>query len=171
MATFLRRVIGAAKLDPEVYEEVEADLGAMRQAMTVVLLSSMAAGLGAFGAMGLRGLLSGVVAAFLGWFLWAWITFFIGTRLLPGAETNADWGQLLRTTGFATAPGILGVLGLARPLTGFIFVFLTVWVLIAFVVAVRQALDYKSTIRAFAVCLAGWVIYAGMIVVLTWPHV
>ncbi len=163
MATFVQRVTGAAKLDARIFEEVETDVSATGQAVGVVLLSSIGAGIGAFGTLGLRGLLSGVIGSFLGWFLWAWLTYFIGTRILPSPQTRADWMQLLRTTGFATAPGILGVLGFFPVFRGFIFFVTSLWSLIAFVVAVRQALDYTSTLRALCVCAIGWIIYVAMI--------
>ena len=107
MTSFDQRVIGAAKLDVRIYEEVETDTTAMPQAMGVVALSSVAAGIGAIGQEGNLGLLGGLLAALLGWALWSGLTYFIGTRILPTPQTHADWGELLRTTGFAAAPGIL----------------------------------------------------------------
>ena len=46
MNIFTDRMIRAAKFDVNFYEEVEADKDAMRQAMGVVVLSSLAAGVG-----------------------------------------------------------------------------------------------------------------------------
>ena len=158
MMSFTQRVIGAAKLDVHTYEEVEADTTAMGQAMGVVALSSVAAGIGAVGQQGTAGLFGGLVAALLGWLLWAGLTYFIGTRILPTPQTHADWGELLRTTGFASAPGILRILGIVPGLTGLVFSVTSVWMLAAFVVAVRQALDYTSTGRAVGVCLIGWLV-------------
>ena len=99
MTSFTQRVIGAAKLDAHIYEEVEADTTAMGQALGVVALSSVAAGIGAVGREGTPGLFGGLVAALLGWLLWAGLTYFIGTRILPTPQTHADWCELLRTTG------------------------------------------------------------------------
>ena len=157
MTSFTQRLIGAAKLDVHIYEEVEADTTAMGQAMGVVALSSVAAGIGAVGE-GAPGLFGGLVAALLGWLLWAGLTYFIGTRILPTPQTHADWGELLRTTGFAAAPGMIRILGIVPGLTGLVFFVAGVWMLAAFVVAVRQALDYTSTGRAVGVCLIGWLV-------------
>jgi len=110
MASFTDRMIGAAKLDVHTYEEVEADTAAMGQSMAVVVLSSVAAGIGA--AEGMIGLLVGSLAALVGWFVWAFVTYLIGTKILPEPQTEADVGQLLRTTGFSAAPGLLRVFGL-----------------------------------------------------------
>ena len=93
MASFTDRMIRAAKLDAALYEEVEADKGAMGQAMGVVILSSVAAGIGTISAAGINGLIFGTIVALLGWFIWAFLTYFIGTRLLPEPQTKADMGN------------------------------------------------------------------------------
>jgi hypothetical protein len=156
MATFTERLVGAAKLDKDTFEEVEMDRSAMNQALAVVVLASVAAGIGS----GRNGLIAGIAAALVGWFIWAGLTYLIGTRLLPTPQTHADWGQLLRTTGFSASPGILRLLGFVPILGSLIFAIANLWMLAAFVVAVRQALDYDSTWRAVGVCLIGWIIFA-----------
>ncbi len=166
MASFSQRIFGASKLDIAIYEEVEADATALRQALVVVVLSSMATGIGLAGREGAPGLIAAVVAALIGWLLWAWLTYFIGTRILPTLQTEADWGQLLRTTGFAAAPGMLRILGIVPGLTILVFFITGVWMLVAFVVAVRQALDYTSTLRAVGVCLIGWLAYMALFFIL-----
>lgn len=158
MATFTQRMIDAAKLKPEVYEEVEADKGAMNQAISVVLLSSMAAGIGATAKAGLAGIVLGLAAALAGWFLWALLTYLIGAKLLPEAGTRADIGQLLRTIGFSSSPGLIRIFGVIPGFTEIIFFVSSVWMFVAMVIGVRQALDYASTFRAFGVCLIGWLI-------------
>ena len=158
MASLGDRMIRAAKLDRDLYEEVEADTGATRQAMLVVVLSSVAAGIGSAGSGGLKGLFFGALSALVAWYIWAFLTYFIGTRLLPESQTEADVGQLLRTIGFSSSPGLLRILGILPGLTGIVFLGCAVWMLIAMVIAVRQALDYHGTGRAIAVCLIGWVV-------------
>ena len=156
MADIQDRMLRAAKLDVELYEEVEHDEGALGQATTVVVLSAAAAGIGSLGAGGLAGLIGGTLAALLGWYVWAFLTYFIGTRLLPEPQTRADYGQLLRTIGFSSAPGLIRVLGIIPGLGAIVFVVAGIWMLIAMVIAVRQALDYTSTWRAIGVCAIGW---------------
>lgn len=158
MASITDRMIRAAKLDVNLYEEVEADKGAMGQAMAVVVLSSVAAGIGTAGTAGIKGLILGTIVALVGWFIWAFLTYYIGTRLLPEPQTKADYGELLRTIGFSSSPGVLRVLGII-PMLGNILNFIcSIWMLVAMVIAVRQALDYKSTGRAVGVCLIGWIV-------------
>lgn len=159
MASFGERLIGAAKLDVGTYEEVEADTSATPQAMGVVVLSSLAAGVGTYGEGGIKGMLFVTVAALIGWFIWAGLTYLIGTKMLPEPDTESDMGELLRTTGFSQTPGLLRVLAIIPFLGGLVSLIASVWMLVAFVIAVRQALDYKSTGRAVAVCLIGFAVY------------
>jgi hypothetical protein len=147
-------MVRAAKLDVNLYEEVEAD----KQAMGVVVLASLAAGIGSVGTTGISGLLLGTVSALIGWFIWAFITFIVGTKILPEPQTEADYGELLRTTGFSSSPGLLRILGVVPILGKIIFIVCGIWMLVAMIIAVRQALDYKSTWRAVGVCIIGWII-------------
>jgi hypothetical protein len=157
MTSFTDRMIGAARLDPQIYEEVEADQTAMGQAMAVVVIAGVAAGIGAArGGLG-AGVIGGL-AALVGWFIWAGLTYYIGAKVMPEPQTQADIGQLLRTIGFAAAPGILKVLGIL-PLLGGILVFLaSVWQLAAMVVAVRRPGLLEHRARGL-VCLIGFIIY------------
>jgi hypothetical protein len=166
MTNFKDRIIRAAKLDVNLYEEVEADKGAMGQAMVVVVLSSVAAGVGSIGAGGLTGILMGTIAALIGWYIWAYLTYFIGAKLLPEPQTKADHGELLRTIGFSSSPGLIRVLGIIPGLGGIVFSAASIWMLVAMVIAVRQALDYESTWRAVGVCVIGWIVQTLILVLL-----
>jgi hypothetical protein len=164
MANFQDRIIRAAKLDAQLYEEVEADRDATGQAMVVVVMSALAAGIGSLGSGGLLGLVGGTIVALVGWFIWAFLTYFIGTRLLPEPQTKADYGELLRTIGFASAPGLIRVFGVIPGLGALLFLVAGIWMLVAMVIAVRQALDYTSTPRAVGVCLIGWLVQAVILI-------
>ena len=157
----IERMVGAARLDPKVYEEVEADRSATRQAILVVTLVGVATGIGFWGAgEGLAGLVEGVVGGFFSWAVWASITYLIGTTMFRTPETEANWGQLVRTTGFAQSPGALRIfafipgIGPAILFAGFL------WIFAAMVIAVRQALDYRSTWRAVGVVAVGFIFLA-----------
>ena len=166
LKNYLGRMLRAAKLDASLYEEVEADRSAMTQALGVVLFSSLAAGIGTIGHFGgYQHVLSGMFWAIVGWFIWALLTYWIGTRILPGPATQADLGQLLRTIGFAATPGLIRVLGILPGLMVIATMIAYVWMLIAMVVAVRQALDYESTGRAIAVCIIGWLVQSIVILI------
>jgi hypothetical protein len=166
MTTFGDRIIRAVKLDAQLYEEVEADTGAMGQAMGVVVLSSMAAGVGSVAIGGLGGILVGTIAALTGWYVWAYLTYFIGTKFLPEPQTEADLGELLRTIGFSSSPGLIRVFGIIPGLAGPLFLVAQIWMLVAMVIAVRQALDYESTSRAVGVCVIGWIVQLLILVLL-----
>jgi len=169
MASFVDRMIGAAKLDVNIYEEVEADTSATGQAMTVVVLTAVSAGVGQFASEGIPGLIGGIIGQLVAWFVWAFAAYIIGTKLLPEPGTSSNMGELLRTIGFASSPGILLVVALAPmammpnlagiALTVLLALGIWIWQLVAWVVAVRQALDYTSTGRAIAVCVLSFIVY------------
>jgi hypothetical protein len=159
-------MIRAARLDPTLYDEVKADPRALSQAMVVVLLSAVATGI-AFGQGDLNTIALGMGLAVLGWWLTAYLAFFIGTRILPerraehGAEGNAAFdgepqprphpAELLRTIGFASAPGIVRLLGAVPELMALTMLATTAWMIFAAVIAIRQGLGFQSTGRAFGV--------------------
>lgn len=150
---FTERLLRAARLDPGLYEEVERDPGAMGQAIGVVVLSSLAFGIGTIGEFhGYTHVIPGMLKALVLWVLWATLTYLIGTRILPEPQTQANIGELLRTTGFSTAPGLLCVLGILPGLMGLTYLVASLWILVAMIIAIRQALDYEATWRAVLVC-------------------
>ena len=165
-ANMLERMIRAARLSPQLYEEVEADTGATSQAMMVVALVAVATGIGATGVGGVAGLFTGILFGLLSWAVWAYVTYFIGTSLFPTPETDASWGELARTTGFAQSPGLLRILGFIPVIGPVIYLAASLWQLAAMVIAVRQALDYQSTWRAVAVVIVGFIVLAIFQVVL-----
>ncbi len=158
MNTFVERMIRAAKLDVSLYEEVEADKTATLQSMMVIILSSAATGIGAARAGGIA-LLSGTLAGLIGWLIWSYLIFIIGTKILPTRDTYADYGELLRTIGFASSPGLIRILGIIPGLAWVSNITASIWMFITMIIAVRQALDYKSTARAIGVCAIGGVVY------------
>ncbi len=162
----LERMIRAAKLEVALYEEVEADKTALGQAMLIVVLHGIAAGIGSYDELGTTGLLLGTVGQLVGWLIWALVTFVVGAKLLPEQQTEADLGQLLRTIGFAASPGLLLALGVIPVIGAIISLVVQIWMLIAFVIAVRQALDYTSTVRAVMVCVLGWIVMVALSAVL-----
>ena len=171
---FVSRMLRCSILQADAYEEVEADRGATPQALAVVVLAALGMGIGSIGNSGVAGILWHTLAAVALWFVWAYVTYFIGVRFLSTRDTVADHGELLRTIGFSSAPGILRVFMLFAPLALPVFVLTALWMIVAMVVAVRQALDYTSTLRALAVCLVGFPIYAvgqllSILVMGPWP--
>ena len=166
MTTFANRILGAMRLDPRVYEEVEANRGTMPQAVAIVLLASVAGGVGLVDvhAPDLMALITQSVGALLGWVSWALLMYSVGTWFLPEPQTRADAGELLRTLAFAGAPGLLRIFGVIPGVGLAIYAIASIWMLLAMIVAVRQALDFTSTRRAVAVCGLGWLFAIGFAV-------
>jgi hypothetical protein len=160
--TLTQRAIGAARLEVPVFEEIEADRTATSQALLVVVLSSLAAGIGLTSGVYNAPVLHRVMLALLLWVFWAISTYIVGVYLMPEPHTQTSVGELLRTIGFAASPGTLRILGVLPALGGAIYVISTVWMLVAMVIAIRQALDYRSTGRAVVVCVITGVIGVAM---------
>ena len=158
MAAIVDRMIRAAKLDVTLFDEVDKDEGSMGQAMTVVVISSVAAGIGSAGILGPLGLIGGAAAALFGWFVWALLSHFIGTTMLAEPATRASLVQVMRVTGFATAPGVIRIFAFIPLFGTLVNLVASLWMLAAFIVAVRQVLNYSSTGRSVAVCLLGWLV-------------
>jgi hypothetical protein len=170
MSLFGYRLMGAALLDRSVYEGIEADRNALGQAMATVLLSSLAAGIGAAGWQGptLASVLLVAAVALVTWIAWATLMFQIGGRLLRTSSTRTSQTELMRTIGFAASPGLLQAFGAFPRVTMFAFAIAWIWMFAATVVAVRQALDFSSTARTLMVCaVAAGICVAGALL-LSW---
>jgi len=159
MNTLFKRMIGAARLDAQTYEQVEADRSSLAGAILTAVVASVAAAIGT-GARDLLSVASATMVLLMTWIIWVTLTYVIGPRLLPEPATHSDIGEVLRTTGFSASPGILRVLAVIPGISLPVFLGITVWMLFAFVTAIRQALDYTSVLRALAVCVLGWTIYS-----------
>jgi hypothetical protein len=154
MASFTERMMGAATLNVPTYEEVEHDTTATGQAAGVVALVAVASAIGAIGS-GPGVMIGGVISAFVGWLIWSVVTLVIGTKVFDG---TADMGEMLRTLGFAQAPGVLNVLGVVPVLGWLVQIVVGIWMLVCGVIAVRQALDF-TTGKAVGTVLLGWLCY------------
>ena len=167
--SIIDRMIRAARLEPQVYEEVEHDQSATGQAMLVVVLGAIAGGIGALSG-GIAGLVVGVIASLVGWAVYAFIAYWVGTNIFKGPQTEATWGQLLRTLGFANSPRVLLVLVIIPVVGIFVGLAVFIWMLFTTVVAIRQALDC-DTGRAIATAvvslLAQFVIYFVVFAIVT----
>ena len=169
------RMLRAARLDVDLYEEVEADTTANWQAFWAVFIASLAASVGVGISAVLEpgkeyiwflwGVLIMLGTAIVGWLLWALATYWVGTTIFKVRETEATYGQLLRTLGFANSPGVLRFFSFV-PVVGVpVFYVAWVWVLVAGIIAIRQALDF-STWRAIGTAIVSYIVYLVMIFVL-----
>ncbi len=156
MTSFPLRVWRAALLHPDTYEEVEADRGSLGQAALVVLVACAAGAVSQaliwralpFEELVLRVAVDAIYTLVL-WIVGSAFAFMVGASFFRGPETESDYLEVLRTTGFAFGPGVLRLLaGLPPAELGMgLDLGARLWVFVAVVVAIRQALDY-STLRA-----------------------
>ena len=155
----INRIFRAIKIDVELYEEVERDKSATIQAGLVVVLSSMAAGVGAL-QLGASNFLLAPIVSLISWYVWAYIIYFVGVKLFPEKNTKSNHGELLRTIGFSSAPGLIRVFGITPDLMAVTFIGSAFWMLACMVVGVKAALDYKSLWRALGVVIVAWLFQA-----------
>jgi hypothetical protein len=156
--TFGDRVVGAMKLDANAFEDVERDSTAVGQAVGVIVLAAVAAGIGNIYWGGLSGIVSGTLMSILSFLIWSLIVWVVGTKLMPEPATKADFPETFRVLGFAAAPGLAAVITII-PLLGWLLMFLIwLWQIAAMVVAVRTVLDFSTTGKAIVVVLIGFVV-------------
>lgn len=166
------RALRAAKLDVTLYKEVEADTSLNREALMVViiavLLSFFGSVVGAIFSSVLGGifgaqigfgtlLVAAVVAAIwtaIGYYIWSYLTWFIGTRFFGG---TAEPGELMRTIGYAYAPQWLNVLNFIPCVGGLLSIVVSIWSLVAGIIAIREALDF-DTGKAVITAIIGWLV-------------
>ncbi len=148
------RMIGAATLDEGTYEEIEHDGGATSQAALVVLLGALAAGIG-MAREGVLALALGIIFALIGWAVYAYVVYWVGTRWFKAPQSQSDWSEALRTLGFANSPRLLLVLGVIPVLGAVLSLVVFVWTLVTTVVAIRHALDFDMW-SAIATAFVAW---------------
>lgn len=167
MTTLIRRFLAALALDPRVFEEVEADRGATGQALVVVLLAAVGAGFGnaGLGSEARPVLVAITIGSVVTWAAWALLIYLLGTKVMPERGTRSDLGEVLRTLGFAAAPGALRAFEVFGNTRWFVLPLTAIWMVAAMVVAIRQALDYTSTARAITLSLLGWAVSFGVAIV------
>ncbi len=159
ISIFINRILRAIKIDIDLYEEVEKDKSATIQAGIVVVLSSLAAGVGAL-QLGATNFLLAPILSLLSWYVWAYVIYFVGVKLFGGPSTKSNHGELLRTIGFSSAPGLIRVFGVTPDLMTVTFIGSAFWMLACMVVAVKSALDYESLWKALGVVIIAWLFQA-----------
>ena len=160
ISIFLNRIFRAIKIDIDLYEEVEKDKTATIQAGIVVVLSSLAAGVGAL-QLGVSNFLLAPALSLLSWYVWAYVIYFVGVKIIwRMPKTKSNHGELLRTIGFSSAPGLIRVFGVTPDLMTVTFIGSAFWMLACMVVAVKSALDYESLWKSLGVVIVAWLFQA-----------
>ena len=163
MRLFFNRFVRAARLDVELYKEIVADPLTLNQAWITVLIYCMAASWGTFGGVGAVGTNIAMITTLISWYIWAFFTYFAATRFLR--ENQVEYNRsarkaVIRAMGFASAPGVVRLLGVIPGLGIVILAVATIWMIVASTIAVKQALNIESTYRAAAACTLAWIISA-----------
>lgn len=158
MSGLWRRMRMAALLDADIYEEVEADHSSIRQAVLIVTVACLVSAAARY----LMGVQAGVASDRLGlqvvlsllepvaiWVGGSAFAFMVGASFFRGPDTETDFKEVLRTTGFAFTPALLHIFAVVPPaaLGLSIDLLARAWTFACVVVAIRQALDF-TTLRA-----------------------
>ena len=163
MRQYFIRFFRAARLDISFYQEVVAEPRLLNQAWITVLIYAMLASWGSFGRAGAVGSNIGMISALIGWYVWAFSTYFLATRVSGSKKAEIDRGDrkaTIRAMGFACAPGALRILGLIPDMGVMVLVVSSIWMIVAATIALKMAMEIENTIRAALLCIIGWVIGA-----------
>ena len=160
---FLNRIYRSIKIDPDVFDEVQKDKKATIAAGIVVVISSLAAGIGA-SQLGAVNFFLAPALSLITWFVWAYIVYFVGVKLFPDPKTKTTHTALLRSIGFSSAPGIIRVFGFNEDLMTVTFIGSAFWMLASMVVAVKQTLNYKSLWKSLGVVIIAWFVQAFLLI-------
>lgn len=156
MASFGDRVVGVLKLDVPTFEDIERDKTAMGQSISVIVIAAVASAIGTGRGYAIMRMPVTALVSIIAYLVWAVAVFVIGTKLMPESATKADFNETFRVVGFAAAPGLFNVLAIL-PILGYVVQLVVFgWTIAAMVIAVRQVLDYSTTVKAVIVCLIGF---------------
>jgi hypothetical protein len=160
----VERIMRVLKLDKAVFPEIGNDPKATTEAGIIVVVVSLLTGIGSGFQGGFFGrvvweLIAGVV---LGWLLWAFVTYFIGTSLFQGKTTVEE---MLRVLGYASAPRLLGFFSFIPCVGPIVALAGTILSLVAGFIAVREAMEF-DTGKAVITVLIGWLVYLVVTVIL-----
>jgi hypothetical protein len=155
MKHFLSRILRAIKLDRTLYQEAVDEPKYFGQAIITVIAYSSFSGIGSFALAGGTGINIGMASTLIGWYVWAFTTYYIGSHFFAESKEPVERRAVYRAMGFATAPGLLRLLGLVQGVGIYIVLLVSIWIVVASVIAVKKALNYSSTWRAFGVCMIG----------------
>ncbi|MGD8990239.1 MAG: YIP1 family protein [Desulfobacterales bacterium] len=161
MRLYFNRFFRAARLDVSFYQEVAAEPLLLNQAWITVLLYAMLASWGSFGRAGAVGSNIGMISALIGWYIWAFSSYFIATRLFRAGSSEtqrAERKAVIRAMGFACAPGVIRLLGMIPGLGIAVLVLSSIWMIVAATIAIKAALNFENTARAAGACIIGWII-------------
>lgn len=158
MNTFVSRMIRVAKLDASLFEELINDPSTQGQSVWVVAILAMATGYGMFSRAGVTAVNSCLVTTFFAWYFWAFTLYFISTYLFRNTVTKTDRKTVLRVVAFASAPGVLRLLGVIPHTTGILFIVTSVWIIAASAIGIKLAFKIPHTGFAVLLCTGTWLL-------------
>jgi hypothetical protein len=159
MASLQERMIGAMRGDVKTFQEIEADPTAIGQAVTVIVIASLASLIGNIFRAGLTFGIMQMIMALVGYAIWSFLIVIVGTKIMPEPTTKADFQEGFRVIGFTASPGVLNILAIIPFLGPLISFVISLWMLVIGVIAVKEVLDYSNVGRAIVVCLIALIVW------------
>jgi hypothetical protein len=156
MKPLFKRMQRAITLDRSLFEEVVADPSVQGQSVWVVAIFAMTTAFGTFSMISGTAVNIGLITTILTWYIWAFSVFFLGTRILGEMLEGADRKTVMRVVAFASAPGVIRLLGVIPKTTIIILIISSVWILIATVIGLRKIFTQADTLKIAAVCVGTW---------------
>jgi hypothetical protein len=156
MKPIVKRMQRAIVLDRALFEEVVADPSVQGQSVWVVVIYAMTTAFGLFGMIGGAAVNIALITTILGWYIWAFSVFYFGTRMLGTMSGSADRKTILRVVAFASAPGVIRLLGLIPKSFVYILLISSIWILIAAVVGLKKVFVHAATAKIALICVGAW---------------
>jgi len=151
--SLMDRLLGAALLEAEVYQEVALVPTTRRHIALIVIISAIAAGLGSLGG-GIVGFLAAASVGLAGWGLYVFVSYWMATERFGVGRSHANWGATWRALGLASSPRVFLIFAFVPEVGLLVGLAVHAWVLITTVFAVRVTLDMEAR-PAIAASAAG----------------
>jgi hypothetical protein len=161
-APMVDRMMRAVRADVSLYEEVEANPSYQQEGYTIVgIVAVVSAAVSILFGLGdivaaLIAAVVGLIFTFLGYFVWSFVIYFLGTRVFNG---TADYPEMQRTLAYSYTPQIfsfVNVVPVVGPILGLV---VSLWSAYLAFVAIRQGLDLDTT-KAAITTIVSWIVLA-----------
>jgi hypothetical protein len=156
MKLLFKRMQRAIVLDQPFFEQVVADASLQGQSVWAVAIYAMATAFGTFSMIGGAAVNIGLITTILAWYIWAFSVFYFGTRLLGPMTDGADRKTIMRVIAFASAPGVIRLLGILPKTTMIILAASSIWILIAAVMGLKKVFTQTTTVKITMICVGTW---------------
>ena len=156
MKPIFKRMQRAIMLDQTLFDEIVADPSIQGQSVWVVAIFAMTTAFGTFSMISGTAVNIGLITTIITWYIWAFSVFYVGTRILGPMSEGSDRKTIMRVVAFASAPGVIRLLGVIPKITMIILAISSIWILIAAVMGLKKVFVQATTAKITMVCVGSW---------------